>query len=172
MCWGVEKIFTSSGLDARLRCVSFMLQPLYPWQEKVRAAMVWAEKSLASARNKAPRRTDWALPVPSVSSHDYTRTFYSSLKVYRGCTATQIPAEPDRDLRESSELHSALPAETESALTSSVVWWSEFLATDPEVRVQFPALPDFLRSSGSGTGSTQSREYSRGVNGVICEAEK
>jgi hypothetical protein len=35
----------------------------------------------------------------------------------------------------------------------SVVWWSEFLATDPEVRVPFPALPDFLRSSGSGTGS-------------------
>jgi hypothetical protein len=26
------------------------------------------------------------------------------------------------------------------------------LATDPEVRVGFPALPDFLRSSGSGTG--------------------
>jgi hypothetical protein len=28
------------------------------------------------------------------------------------------------------------------------------MATDPEVRVRFPALPDFLRSSGSGTGST------------------
>jgi hypothetical protein len=26
-------------------------------------------------------------------------------------------------------------------------------------RVRLPALPDFLRSSGSGTGSTQSREY-------------
>jgi hypothetical protein len=34
----------------------------------------------------------------------------------------------------------------------------EFLATDPEVRVRFPSLPDFLRSSGSGTG-TQPREY-------------
>jgi hypothetical protein len=33
------------------------------------------------------------------------------------------------------------------------------LATDPEARVRFPALPDFLRSSGSGTGSTQPREY-------------
>jgi hypothetical protein len=39
-----------------------------------------------------------------------------------------------------------------------VVEWSEFLATDPEVWVRFPALPDFLRSSGSGTGSTQPRE--------------
>jgi hypothetical protein len=28
---------------------------------------------------------------------------------------------------------------------------SEFLATDPEIWVRFPALPDFLRSSGSGT---------------------
>jgi hypothetical protein len=36
---------------------------------------------------------------------------------------------------------------------------SEFLATDPEVRVRFPALPDFLRNGGSGTGFTQSREY-------------
>jgi hypothetical protein len=43
--------------------------------------------------------------------------------------------------------------------TASVVQWSEFLAVDPEVRVQFPALPDFLRSTGSATGSTQPREY-------------
>jgi hypothetical protein len=33
-----------------------------------------------------------------------------------------------------------------------------FLATDPEVRVQFPALADFLRNSGSVTGSIQPRE--------------
>jgi hypothetical protein len=32
-------------------------------------------------------------------------------------------------------------------------------STDPEVRIRFPELPDFLRSSGSGTGSTQPREY-------------
>jgi hypothetical protein len=37
-------------------------------------------------------------------------------------------------------------------LTASVVWWSE-------ARVRSSALPDFLRSSGSGTGSTQAREY-------------
>jgi hypothetical protein len=43
--------------------------------------------------------------------------------------------------------------------TSSVVQWSELLATDPEVRVRFPALPDFLKISGSGTGSTLPREY-------------
>jgi hypothetical protein len=35
----------------------------------------------------------------------------------------------------------------------------EFQATDPEVRIRFPALPEFLRSSGSGTGSTEPREY-------------
>jgi hypothetical protein len=44
-------------------------------------------------------------------------------------------------------------------LTASVVYLSHFLATDPEVRVRFPALPDFLRSSGSGKGSTQPREH-------------
>jgi hypothetical protein len=30
----------------------------------------------------------------------------------------------------------------------SVVQWSEFLPTDPEVRVRFSALPDFLGSNG------------------------
>jgi hypothetical protein len=43
--------------------------------------------------------------------------------------------------------------------TASVVYWSQFLATDLEVRVRFTVLPDFLRSSGAGTGSTQPREY-------------
>jgi hypothetical protein len=37
------------------------------------------------------------------------------------------------------------------------------LATDPEVRVRFSAVQDFLRSSGSGTGSTQPREYNWGA---------
>jgi hypothetical protein len=41
----------------------------------------------------------------------------------------------------------------------TVVYWSDFLATDPEVRIQFPELPYFLRSSGSGTLSTQPSEY-------------
>jgi hypothetical protein len=44
-----------------------------------------------------------------------------------------------------------------------MVKWSEFLATDPEVHVRFPALPDFLRSSGSGTGFTQPNEYKCGA---------
>jgi hypothetical protein len=41
-------------------------------------------------------------------------------------------------------------------LTASVVWWTEFLAADPEVRVRLPALPDILRISGSGV---QLRSY-------------
>jgi hypothetical protein len=40
-----------------------------------------------------------------------------------------------------------------------VVQYSEFLATEPEVRVRSLALPYFLRGSGSGTGPTQPREY-------------
>jgi hypothetical protein len=36
--------------------------------------------------------------------------------------------------------------------TASVVWWLEFLATDPEVRVRFPALPDFLELVGLEQG--------------------
>jgi hypothetical protein len=37
-------------------------------------------------------------------------------------------------------------------LTASVVQWSQFMATDPEVLVRFQELPDFLTNSGSGTG--------------------
>jgi hypothetical protein len=37
---------------------------------------------------------------------------------------------------------------------SSVVSWLEFLATDPEVRVRFPALPDFLSSGSLGRYSS------------------
>jgi hypothetical protein len=48
----------------------------------------------------------------------------------------------------------------------------KFFATDPEVWVRFPALPDVLRSSGSGKGFTRPREYNWVVNGVICIAEK
>jgi hypothetical protein len=40
-------------------------------------------------------------------------------------------------------------------MTSSTV----FLVTDLDVRVRFLELPDFMRSSGSATGSTQPREY-------------
>jgi hypothetical protein len=45
---------------------------------------------------------------------------------------------------------------------SQLPLWSsrqEFLATDPEARVRIPSLPDCLRSSGSGTGSTRLHEY-------------
>jgi hypothetical protein len=37
-----------------------------------------------------------------------------------------------------------------SQRTTSVVKWSEFLLTDPELRVRFPALPDFLRNMERG----------------------
>jgi hypothetical protein len=40
-----------------------------------------------------------------------------------------------------------------------MVWWQEFLALDPEVAGSIPGDTSFLRSSESGTGSTQPREY-------------
>jgi hypothetical protein len=55
-------------------------------------------------------------------------------------------------------------------LISSKMYWvcglvvkSSWLHIQRAARVRFPALPDFLRSSGSGTGSTQSREYNWGA---------
>jgi hypothetical protein len=43
-----------------------------------------------------------------------------------------------------------------------VIKWSEFLTAYPGAQIRFPALLDFLRSSESGTGSNQPREYNRG----------
>jgi hypothetical protein len=43
-----------------------------------------------------------------------------------------------------------------------VFLWSngpEFLATDPEIRVRFPTIPDLLRNNGYGKGSIQLRSY-------------
>jgi hypothetical protein len=40
-------------------------------------------------------------------------------------------------------------------MTASVVQWPEFLATYPEVPGSVPVLPDFLRSSKSGTRITE-----------------
>jgi hypothetical protein len=37
------------------------------------------------------------------------------------------------------------------------------MTTDPQARVRFLTLPDFLISSGSGTGPTQPREYNWGA---------
>jgi hypothetical protein len=37
-------------------------------------------------------------------------------------------------------------------LTASVIYWSEFLATDPGVRFRFLALPDFLEVAGLERG--------------------
>jgi hypothetical protein len=50
-------------------------------------------------------------------------------------------------------------------MTASVVYWSEFLAKGPEIWVRFPALPHFLRSSGSGPGTTQLSEDNSGATG-------
>jgi hypothetical protein len=47
--------------------------------------------------------------------------------------------------------------------TTSVVKWSGFLATDPEVRVRIPTLPGFMTSSGSGMKTTQLCEHNRGA---------
>jgi hypothetical protein len=58
-------------------------------------------------------------------------------------------------------MEAACPFLNVNYLPGPPLWSSgqEFMDTDPEVQVRFPALPDFLRSSGSETGSTQPREY-------------
>jgi hypothetical protein len=58
----------------------------------------------------------------------------------------------------SIELVLALGVKTAGTWNYDCVCGLQFLATDPEAQVRCLALPDFLTSSGSGTGSTQPRE--------------
>jgi hypothetical protein len=58
--------------------------------------------------------------------------------------------------------------------TASVVWWSEFLAVhpgsvavDPEVRVRFPALPNFLVSAIEKLLGRKSRKTRIRLWGVV-----
>jgi hypothetical protein len=60
---------------------------------------------------------------------------------------SHVPYEGEADcktwnIREHSPINGSSEVET-----ASVVWWSEVLATDPEVHVRFPAIPDFLSTT-------------------------
>jgi hypothetical protein len=54
------------------------------------------------------------------------------------------------------QLCSAIKMSVAGLLTGSVIQWSSSRWHTQRFRVRFPALPDFLRSSWSGTGSTPS----------------
>ncbi|PNF30731.1 hypothetical protein B7P43_G06146 [Cryptotermes secundus] len=66
-------------------------------------------------------------------------------------------------LEKYEEFLQRINAEASTNSVENLSPWSEFLASDPEVRVRFPALQDFLRSSGSGTGSTQPHDDNCGA---------
>jgi hypothetical protein len=53
-------------------------------------------------------------------------------------------------------------------VTASVVYRSEFLATDPEAVVRFPALPVFLRSIGSARSPLNLLSTTEGLLGRNC----
>jgi hypothetical protein len=86
-------------------------------------------------------------------------------KLKYGCTVHTsqtegIPLLRERKIGYKDILIDGCYEDTNLLLFYKPLWSSgQFLATDPEVLgFRFPTLPDFLRSSGSGTGSTQPRE--------------
>jgi hypothetical protein len=73
------------------------------------------------------------------------------------CLSTQC-ARPCFSLspKERNIISECLPSLGPPLWSSGQSFWLQMQRSS----VGFPALPDFLRSSGSGTGSTQPREYS------------
>jgi hypothetical protein len=73
------------------------------------------------------------------------------LPVYNAAMAQKVMQFCSKILGCNSNSHSQFSYSYYEKMTALVL----FLTTDPEARVRFPALSDFVRSSGSGTGSTQ-----------------
>jgi hypothetical protein len=132
---------------------------------------------------RLPLHVYFVAKIRKMIKHDYTHTWKTGFTVTWAvfvllCWFLVVVTLPgNRSLAElliTAELFLPLngPQRTMSRILTSVAnnrilnrrlppppLWSEFLATDPEVRVRFPVLPDFLRNSGSRKGSTQPREY-------------
>jgi hypothetical protein len=72
-------------------------------------------------------------------------------KRYRGKLLATEPLTHQDPQRQSSR--------TEPGISRALILCGLVSESDTEPRVRFLALPDFLTSSGTGTGSTQPREY-------------
>jgi hypothetical protein len=133
--------------------------------KSIQLPVKYLPKNIAVAVTIWPIPCSWALlqrpPVfpnssckaKKVRHHDYENLtlFFSWARSIRSTLSRHI------------SLRSILILLLHIRLTASLVYWPEFLAADPEVRVRFLALPDFLKSSGSGTGSTKPRECNWGA---------
>jgi hypothetical protein len=104
----------------------------------------------------------WMVRTP-ISRHSFRRGCSSEEKL--GHTKVRVRVQLQHATLEAARIGYSLVISRRCFYHVWPLLWSsaEFLAADPEVRVRFPALQDFLRSSVSGTGSTQPREYNWGA---------
>jgi hypothetical protein len=92
--------------------------------------------------------SDCAASVTGVTSTEFL------FKIFEGDFIKRNVVSVHDDIRDNG----CIVPQCVTLASASVVKWSEFLTTDPEARVRFPALPK-KKGSGSGTGSTQPRGY-------------
>jgi hypothetical protein len=79
------------------------------------------------------------------------------------CKSTQYPNPKHHKKNSRALVHQrTIPTEQPPLIGEGSSGQSSWLRIQRS-RVQFPTLPDFLRSSGSGTGSTQPREDNWGA---------
>jgi hypothetical protein len=98
--------------------------------------------------------------------------FYFDMWLTVTLIVAEVPSGPSRirnDLNNGTIEYNSVSGSKRKA--SYVLYWrpplwssgQEFLVIDPEVRVRFPALPDFMRSSEPETRSTRPHECNWGA---------
>ena len=94
-------------------------------------------------------------------STDHSPPFNTGAKIQWRCTASFLTCIHDMN-RDSFSLTSVYNATWPPLWSSGQSFWLQLQRS----RVRFPALPDFLSSSGSGTGSTHPREVNWGATWI------
>jgi hypothetical protein len=160
-CGCIDLGFLDLGTSWRW-VVSFTQRPLYPWG---RSHWHPLDRSLGGSQNLSGWCRENSLPYGDSNSDFFVAQPITSC--HTNCVVWKGMRYNEAVVAHHGVLHSKLFCCLCSSFMNpyrlcGLVVKSSWLQIE-RPRVRFPALPDFLRSSGSRSGSTYSREYNWGT---------